>query len=57
MGTHPQNPENPYGWTKLFVEKVMQDYDQAYGLRFVAAIFQRVQGDRAPPRASRPGRI
>ncbi len=34
--THPQNPENPYGWTKLFVEKVMQDYDRAYGLRFVA---------------------
>jgi len=34
--THPQNPENPYGWSKLFVEKVMQDYDRAYGLRFVA---------------------
>jgi len=34
--THPQNPENPYGWTKLFVEKVMQDYDRPYGLRFVA---------------------
>ena len=34
--THPQNPENPYGWSKLFVERVMKDYDPAYGLRFVA---------------------
>jgi UDP-glucose 4-epimerase len=34
--SHPQKPENPYGWTKLFVERVMADYDRAYGLRFVA---------------------
>jgi UDP-glucose 4-epimerase len=33
---HQQKPENPYGWTKLFVERVMADYDRAYGLRFVA---------------------
>lgn len=32
---HPQTPENPYGWTKLFVERVMSDYGRAYGLRFV----------------------
>lgn len=31
--THPQNPINPYGQTKLFVEKVLKDYDTAYGLK------------------------
>ena len=31
--THPQNPINPYGQTKLFVEKVLKDYDAAYGLK------------------------
>lgn len=34
--THPQHPENPYGWTKLFVERIMKDFDRAYGLKFVA---------------------
>ena len=34
--THPQKPENPYGWSKLFVEQIMKDLDRAYGLRFVA---------------------
>lgn len=33
---HPQNPVNPYGWTKLMVERVLADYDRAYDLRFVA---------------------
>lgn len=34
--SHPQHPENPYGWTKLFVERIMKDFDRAYGLKFVA---------------------
>ena len=34
--THPQNPVNPYGFTKFMVEKVLQDYDAAYDLKFVA---------------------
>jgi UDP-glucose 4-epimerase len=34
--THPQHPANPYGWSKLMLEKVLTAYDQAYGLRFVA---------------------
>ncbi len=34
--THPQHPENPYGWTKLFVERIMKDFDRAHGLKFVA---------------------
>lgn len=33
---HPQKPENPYGWSKFFVEQVMRDYDRAYGLKFVS---------------------
>lgn len=30
---HPQHPINPYGRTKYVVEQVLQDYDQAYGMR------------------------
>ncbi len=33
---HPQKPANPYGLSKFFVEQVMKDYDEAYGLKFVA---------------------
>ena len=33
---HPQWPINPYGWTKLMIERVFSDYDVAYGLRYVA---------------------
>jgi len=33
--THPQSPINPYGTSKLMVEKILQDYDVAYGLRSV----------------------
>ncbi len=32
---HPQNPINPYGETKLMVEKVLRDYDSAYNLRHI----------------------
>ncbi len=34
--THPQNPTNPYGRTKLMVEHILSDYDNAFGLRYVA---------------------
>ena len=33
---HPQNPVNPYGWTKFMVERVLEDFDRAYDLKFVA---------------------
>jgi len=33
---HPQQPTNPYGWSKLFMERIMESYDLAYGLKFVA---------------------
>ena len=38
---HPQAPINPYGWTKLMIERAMRDYAEAYGLaRCRLAIFQ-----------------
>ena len=33
---HPQNPINPYGFTKLVVEKTLCDYHDAYDLKFNA---------------------
>ena len=30
---HPQIPVNPYGHSKLMVERILTDYAQAYGLR------------------------
>jgi len=33
---HPQQPTNPYGWSKLFMERILESYDSAYGLKFVA---------------------
>lgn len=32
---HPQNPVNPYGESKLFVEKALKWYDSAHGLKSV----------------------
>ncbi|CAN5132735.1 UDP-glucose 4-epimerase GalE [soil metagenome] len=34
--THSQNPTNPYGWSKFMVERILENYDAAYGLKFVA---------------------
>jgi UDP-glucose 4-epimerase len=33
--THPQNPINPYGRSKLMVETILSDFDQAYDFRSV----------------------
>ena len=41
---HPQLPTNPYGWSKLFVERIMADYDRAYGLKFVALRYFNASG-------------
>jgi UDP-glucose 4-epimerase len=32
---HPQAPINPYGASKLMVERILSDFDRAYGLRSV----------------------
>jgi UDP-glucose-4-epimerase GalE len=41
---HPQLPTNPYGWSKLFLERIMTDYDRSYGLRFVALRYFNAAG-------------
>ena len=41
---HPQNPINPYGMTKLIIEKIMDDYDRAYGLKSVRLRYFNVAG-------------
>jgi UDP-glucose 4-epimerase len=33
---HPQRPINPYGWTKFAVERILEDFARAYGLKYVA---------------------
>jgi len=35
LETQPQRPINPYGATKLMVERVLQDVDRAHGIRSV----------------------
>ena len=41
---HPQRPTNPYGWSKLFLERIMSDYDRGYDLRFVALRYFNATG-------------
>jgi UDP-glucose 4-epimerase len=45
--SHPQQPITPYGWSKLFVERILADYDQAYGLRFMALRYFNAAGATA----------
>jgi len=42
--THPQDPVNPYGETKFFIERILRQYDRAYGLRFVALRYFNAAG-------------
>ena len=42
--SHPQNPINPYGQTKLFIEKILDDYDKAYELKSVRLRYFNVAG-------------
>ncbi len=41
---HPQSPTNPYGWSKLMIEKALAAYQQAYGLRYVALRYFNASG-------------
>ncbi len=42
--SHPQQPINPYGNTKLMVEKMLEDFDRAYGLKSVALRYFNASG-------------
>ena len=41
---HPQVPINPYGQSKLMVEKILDDYSSAYGLKSVRLRYFNVAG-------------
>lgn len=41
---HPQHPTNPYGWSKFFMERILESYDRAYDLRFVALRYFNAAG-------------
>ena len=42
--SHPQWPINPYGWSKFFVERMLESLDRARGLRFVALRYFNAAG-------------
>lgn len=41
---HPTVPINPYGRSKLFLEKILEDYDHAYGLKSVCLRYFNAAG-------------
>ena len=41
---HPQEPINPYGQSKLMIEKIMDDYSKAYNLKSVRLRYFNVAG-------------
>jgi UDP-arabinose 4-epimerase len=41
---HPQFPVNPYGETKLMIERILHDYGPAYGLRWMALRYFNAAG-------------
>ena len=41
---HPQNPINAYGVSKLMIERIMKDYDSAYGLKSIKLRYFNVAG-------------
>ena len=45
--SHAQWPINPYGWSKLFVERLLESFDRAHGLRFVALRYFNAAGATA----------
>ncbi len=40
----PQNPINPYGFTKYAVERIFRDYERAYGLKYVVLRYFNAAG-------------
>jgi UDP-glucose 4-epimerase len=42
--THPLNPINPYGRTKLMVEQILEDFHRAYGLNFISLRYFNAAG-------------
>ncbi|SHJ50439.1 UDP-glucose 4-epimerase GalE [Paramaledivibacter caminithermalis] len=41
---HPQNPISPYGKSKLMVEKILDDFSRAYGLKYASLRYFNAAG-------------
>ena len=41
---HPQSPINPYGRSKLMVEQILNDYQRAYGLKYITLRYFNAAG-------------
>jgi UDP-glucose 4-epimerase len=44
---HPQQPTNPYGWSKLLFERVLDSYSIAYGMRYLSLRYFNAAGATA----------
>lgn len=44
---HPKAPINPYGRSKLMVEQILQDFDIAYGLKYISLRYFNAAGHDA----------
>ena len=42
--SHDQNPISPYGMSKIFVEKILQDFDRAHGIKSVSLRYFNASG-------------
>jgi len=41
---HPQNPINPYGWSKLMMEQILRDFDNAHNIRYASLRYFNAAG-------------
>jgi UDP-arabinose 4-epimerase len=41
---HPQRPINPYGWSKMIIERMLEDFGRAYGLGSVSLRYFNAAG-------------
>ncbi|MGB2929412.1 MAG: UDP-glucose 4-epimerase GalE [Desulfobacterales bacterium] len=42
--SHPRNPTNPYGASKIAVERMLKDCDSAYGLKYISLRYFNAAG-------------
>ena len=42
--SHRLDPQNPYGMTKYFIERILLDYERAYGLKFISLRYFNAAG-------------
>jgi UDP-arabinose 4-epimerase len=50
---HPQKPINPYGWSKLMIEQILRDYEQAYGITHASLRYFNAAGPTRTARSAR----